>query len=84
MDLASNAEAAPSVRAVATGRLRNLRDNLKPRSASTLGVGGGTSSDHRNATFENIDRFLARPDAPYKRTAPLPVPPGDPIGGRIK
>jgi len=72
------------VRAVATGRLRNLRDTLKPRSASAPGVGGSTSSDHRNATWENIDRFLARPDAPYKRTAPLPVPPGDPIGGRIK
>jgi len=72
------------VRAVATGRLRNLRDNLEPRPASALAVGGGTSSDHRNVTFENIDRFLARPDAPYRRTAPLATPPGDPIGGRIR
>ena len=84
MDLASNADAAPSVRAVATGRLRDLRDNLKTRSASPLAAGGGMSADHLDATVENIDRFLPRPDAPYKRTAPLPVPPGDPIGGRIR
>jgi hypothetical protein len=37
---------------------------------------GGVSADHLDATVENIDRFLSRPDAPYKRTAPLPVPPG--------
>ena len=45
---------------------------------------GGVSADHLDATVENIDRFLSRPDAPYKRTAPLPVPPGDPIGGRMR
>jgi len=84
MDLASNAEAAASVRAVATGRLRNLRDSIKSRAAGTAPVGLGMSSDHLDATVENITRFLSRPDAPYKRTAPLPVPPGDPIGGRIK
>jgi hypothetical protein len=84
MDVASNPDAASSVRAVAAGRLHNLRDNLKSRSANALAVGGGMSADHLNATLENIDRFLTRPDAPYKRTAPLPVPPGDPIGGRIR
>jgi len=31
------------------------------------------------ALFDDIERFLNRPDAPRKRTTPLPVPQGDPI-----
>jgi Met-zincin len=84
MDLASNAGAATAVRAVALGRLRNLRDNIRSRSAGTLVVGAGMSADHLNAAAENIDHFLTRPDAPYKRSVPLAIPPGDPIGGRIR
>jgi Met-zincin len=84
MDLASNPDASPAVRAVAGGRLRNLRDNLKLRAVNNVTVGAGLSGDHLNMALEDIDRFLARPDAPYKRTAPLAVPPGDPIGGRIR
>jgi hypothetical protein len=45
---------------------------------------GGVSADHLDATVENIDRFPSRPDASYKRTAPLAVPPGDPIAGRMR
>ncbi len=81
MDLAANADASTAVRAVAAGRLRDLRDSIKTRAGSAT-VGAGTSQDHLLQTVENIDRFLLRPDAPYKRTTPLPAPPGDPIGGR--
>jgi hypothetical protein len=85
MGLSADATASPAVRAVATGRLRNLRDNLRARPANNLAVGVGVSGDHLAAVQENIDRFLARPpDAPYMRTAPLAAPPGDPIGGRIR
>jgi hypothetical protein len=35
---------------------------------------------HLHSTHEEIERFLARPDAPRKRTPPPPTPPGDPIG----
>jgi hypothetical protein len=83
MDLASNPDAAESVRTVATGRLRNLRDQITSRTAGAP-AGGGMPADHLHATVENIDRFLSRPDSPYKRTAPLAVPPGDPIGGKIR
>jgi hypothetical protein len=37
---------------------------------------------HRSATREDIERFLARPDATRKQTAPLATPPGDPIGSK--
>jgi hypothetical protein len=84
MDLASDASAASSVRSAASGRLRNLRDNIKARAGAALAVGGGVSADHLTATVENVDRFLSRPAAPYKTTAPLPIPPGDPIGGVIR
>ncbi|MEJ7699998.1 MAG: hypothetical protein WKF71_10185 [Pyrinomonadaceae bacterium] len=40
----------------------------------------GDTAAHNNATLEDIERFLTRPDAPRKQTAPLPNPPGDPIG----
>jgi hypothetical protein len=84
MDLASNADAAPSVRATAAGRLRDLRDAVKPSAAGAAAAGRGMPADHLAATRENIDRFLARPDIPNKRTTPLPAPPGDPIGSRIR
>jgi hypothetical protein len=62
------------VRAVATESLR-----------AVMGSAERTSSDeatnaHRRATRDDIERFLARPDAPRKRTPPPPTPPGDPIG----
>ncbi len=82
MDLTSNADASPPVRAVASGALRDLRDRLKRRGTPGGGAGLGMPPAHLSAALENIERFLARPDAPYKRTAPLTPPPGDPIGGR--
>ncbi len=73
MDLASNENASPLVRAEATGALRGLNATLKATA---------NSSAHRRATQEDIERFLNRPDAVRQTTRPLPAPPGDPIGGR--
>jgi hypothetical protein len=75
MDAAANADAAPQVRAAAAEALRELNERLKqpaPDAATTA---------HRRATRDDIERFLSRPDAPRKQTAPLPIPQGDPIGG---
>jgi len=74
MDLAANANAQPQVRATATEALRSLQTTLK-RNAAT-----GDNAAHYRATVDDIERFLTRPDAPRKQTAPLPTPPGDPIG----
>lgn len=73
MDLASNENASPLVRAEAAAALRGLNATLKTT----------TSADaHRRATQEDIERFLNRPDAVRQAARPLPTPPGDPIGGR--
>jgi hypothetical protein len=74
MDLAANAEAAPQVRATATEALRELAEYLKTPSLDPL------NTAHRRSVRDDIERFLARPDQPRKQTAPLPPPPGDPIG----
>lgn len=78
MDLAANDTAATQVRADATQALRDLQDLLKKPSGMI------TTSElaHRHATLDDIERFLTRPDAPRKHTAPLPAPPGDPIGAQ--
>jgi hypothetical protein len=78
MDLAADDSASPQVRAGATEALRWLllsdtatginAADLEPRAA------------HLHSTHEEIERFLARPDAPRKRTPPPATPPGDPIG----
>ncbi|HEX8633779.1 MAG TPA: zinc-dependent metalloprotease [Pyrinomonadaceae bacterium] len=75
MDIAANPDAAPQVRAAATETLRDLNERLKlPASDAALAA-------HRRATRDDIERFLTRPDAPRKQTAPLAIPQGDPIGG---
>jgi hypothetical protein len=75
MDLAANPGAAPAVRAEASDALRTLRTRL---AAGRAGL--GTPRAHRDATVEDITRFLQRPDAPQQRT-PVPAPPpGEPIG----
>ncbi|MGH9765951.1 MAG: zinc-dependent metalloprotease [Blastocatellia bacterium] len=73
MDLASNENASPLVRAEATAALRGLNAALKATA---------NADAHRRATQEDIERFLNRPDAVRLATRPLPAPPGDPIGGR--
>jgi uncharacterized protein DUF4953/uncharacterized protein DUF5117 len=67
MDLASNADAMPQVRATAANGLRNI----------VAGIGAGNDS-----MKDEIERFLRRPDPANKKTDPLPTPAGDPIGGR--
>jgi Met-zincin/Domain of unknown function (DUF5117) len=76
MDLAANPSAAPQVRAVATQGLRDINAWLKLRVSARL------NAAHRIATREDIERFLGRPDATRKQTAPLSTPPGDPIGSK--
>ncbi len=76
MDLAADSSAAPQVRAVATQALRGVNAWLK------LPASAGLNAAHRNATREDIERFLARPDATRKQTAPPATPPGDPIGSK--
>jgi hypothetical protein len=75
MDLAADATATTAVRAEATAGLRTLRRRLEAGTA-----GAGTSPAHRHATNDEIARFLARPDAPQRRTPSLPTPAGEPIG----
>ncbi len=74
MDLSANFNAQPQVRAVATEALRGLLATLK----KTIVTGDAVA--HNRAMIDDIERFLTRPDAPRKQTAPLPNPPGDPIG----
>jgi hypothetical protein len=76
MELAANTEASPQVRAVATQALRELNAWLKLPSAASI------NAAHRSAAREDIDRFLARPDATRKPSAPPTTPPGDPIGAK--
>ncbi|HEV2801546.1 MAG TPA: zinc-dependent metalloprotease [Pyrinomonadaceae bacterium] len=75
MDTAANPDAAPQVRAAATDALRDLGERLKPPTTDAA------TAAHRRATRDDIERFLARPDAPRKQTTPLSIPQGDPIGG---
>lgn len=74
MDLAANPDTSAQVRAVSTDALRRLSESLKAPGA------GADTTAHRRLTVEEIERFLARPVEPRKRTPPLPAPPGDPIG----
>jgi hypothetical protein len=74
MDLAANERAQPQVRSVATEALRGLLTTLKRPGAA------GDTAAHYRSTADDIERFLTRPDAPRKQTAPLATPPGDPIG----
>jgi len=71
MELAANPNAAPRVRAVATTELRWLHGNIAALKSA---------HPHHLATLDDIERFLARPDEPRRKTPPLPRPPGDPIG----
>jgi hypothetical protein len=78
MDTAANDAASPLVRADATQALRELQDRLK----MPPGVISAAELAHRRAVLDDIERFLTRPDAPRKRTAPPSTPPGDPIGAQ--
>jgi Met-zincin/Domain of unknown function (DUF5117) len=75
MELAADADASPQARAVAAEWLRTI---MTEDAAST--PRDEARAMHLRATREDIERFLARPDAPRRRTPPPPTPPGDPIG----
>ena len=74
MDLGNDAEADPQVRAEASEGLRRLSARLAGD------VTDVSERAHRHAVREEIERFLARPDAPRSRARPVEVPPGPPIG----
>jgi hypothetical protein len=74
-DLAADADASVQVRAVATEQLRSLLVNDTAATSADE-----ATNAHLRATHEDIERFLARPVEPRKRTVPPPTPPGDPIG----
>ena len=75
MDLAADPDASTQVRAVATEQLRGLLTN-----ETAVTSPDETTNAFLRATRDDIERFLARPAEPRKRTTPLPTPPGDPIG----
>jgi hypothetical protein len=75
MDLAANPDASSQVRAVATVWLHVLLSE----DTAAITTDDATNA-HLRATHDDIERFLARPAEPRKRTTPLPTPPGDPIG----
>ena len=75
MDTAADEMAAQQVRAVANESLRALMTELKK-----IGMLEANDAAHRKFLAEEIERFLTRPDATRKHNAPLPTPPGDPIG----
>ncbi len=73
MDLTANSEASPQVRAVSNEALHQMNETLK------IELRGAANPQHR-LIQQDIERFLARPDAPRTRTPNLPTPQGDPIG----
>jgi hypothetical protein len=84
MELAANDQAMPQARAEATAALRTIQQRLAPptTSTSTSTPPDRAQTTHDLAIRDDIDRFLKRPDTTFKQVAPLPTPPGDPIGTR--
>jgi hypothetical protein len=75
MDLASASDIDPQVRAQASESLRKLSTRLAVWTSDTEEI----EIAHRRATHDDIEQFLARPDAPRKRIVPPATPPGPPI-----
>ncbi|HUG41737.1 MAG TPA: zinc-dependent metalloprotease [Longimicrobiales bacterium] len=77
LDLAGSA-AMPQVRSLAELELRALRDRLAaPGRAASESVRA-----HAVRLAADITRYLDRPAEPWAPPAPLPAPPGSPIGGQ--
>lgn len=74
MNLASRENVQIQVRGVAVEGLHKIAAELKSR----ISKGGG--NEFNRPILDDIEKFLARPDSPRKRSLPLPEPPGDPIG----
>ena len=64
-----------SVKAVANEALRSVMTRVKKPV-----VDRDVAIHYCRSTADDIERFIARPDAPRKQTPALPTPPGDPIG----
>jgi hypothetical protein len=71
MDLAADTQASPQVRAQATAGLRRIKT-----------ITASIATAHASAARDDINRFLSRPAETFRKTDPLPTPPGEPIGGR--
>lgn len=80
MDLASDESASSDVRALASRFVSGLLIRL-PRPDRGVSTPGWTA--HFDTMKRDIERFLARPAGPFTPQRPLPVPAGDPIGGRF-
>ena len=74
MELAASEDAPPEVRAIAGEGLTEILTRTNAMS------GARKLSVDDSAIRTQILRFFSRPDPPYRRTEPLPAPPGDPIG----
>jgi hypothetical protein len=71
MDLAADTQASTQVRAQAIAGLRRIKT-----------MTAAIATAHAAAARDDVARFLSRPADTYKKTDPLPTPPGEPIGGR--
>jgi Met-zincin/Domain of unknown function (DUF5117) len=78
IDLAAQDQATPQARADATAALRVIQQKAAEPQSSVDAAQRAMQQSIR----DDIDRFLKRPDATFKPIAPLPTPPGDPIGTR--
>jgi hypothetical protein len=74
MELASNRDADPQVRAEASEALRTLMARMGIATSDPAEIA------HRHALRDDIQRFLERPDQPRTQPRPPEIPPGPPIG----
>jgi hypothetical protein len=70
LELAAAPEASPEVKAVAFSRLERLRKRLA----------AAPTDAHEALALRDVAEFLDHPERRSARPAPLPVPPGRPIG----
>lgn len=77
LDLATNEEASPDVRAIAALQLEELAAYIQ----SSLQFSQPSAKlAHLKMAQRDIQRFLTSPNRPFDRTAPATAPPGAPIG----
>jgi hypothetical protein len=73
IELAVDEKASTAVRATTSSRLRSLMNSIRAK-------GAVVNDPCDQAALDEIERFLTRPDPTHRRSAPIPAPPGDPIG----
>ena len=63
--------------------IKAARERVKPIARVTPLIDvSGIATAHASAARDDINRFLSRPAETFRKTDPLPTPPGEPIGGR--